>query len=245
METPAKEMQMEPRRDARNRRRCHYLLLSLLGVALVILTANLAQAQSSTLGVFPELTSSESHFDLTLPGGNLKLCFHDFALCAASTCQPIPNGTVTNRSGQTFPSASCLCPILHGPALADVNAGNMNGKNCARPAGGGVWSLFWPRLRIPQQTLTGKWKTLPAIPPNCPGTSNDGELVNCFSWSCKRFAKIDGVDVAQCICPIQPVPTGSDTFAIQSGLCNQSACDEFPVAAPITVPNLCSDQTLH
>lgn len=197
----------------------------------------LVSAAPGDWNISSALPDSHSTFEITLPGRNLTVCSQDFALCAASTCEPIPGGTVTNNSGATFPSASCLCPILHGPALADLNAGNMNGKDCAQPAPNKVWSLFWLHLRIPQQTVGGKWKTLPAIPQNCPGSSNRGQLVNCFSWSCKRLGRVSGVEVAECICPIQSV--SGDTFAIQSGLCKQSACNEFPVAAPIEAPNLC------
>jgi len=212
-----------------------------MGTLLVIILSASAQAQSSSLENNPGGSLIDQNFDIALPGGNLTLCFQDFALCAASTCTPIPGGTVTNNAGQTFPSASCLCPILPGPALADLNAGNMNGTNCAAPRTGGVWSLFWPNLKIPQQTRSGKWRTLPSLPQNCPGTSNGGQIVNCFSWSCRRIGKKNGVPVAQCTCPIQLTP--GDTFAIQSGLCDQSACDDFPVAAPIEVPNFCSSQT--
>jgi hypothetical protein len=223
-----------------NRRHC-LVSVCFLAVAVALYSATPARAESSDIGDLSSIVSdNRSAFDITLPGGNLTVCFQDFALCAASTCKPIPGGTVTNDSGQTFPSASCLCPILHGPSLADVNAGNMNGKDCARPAPNEVWSLFWPHLRIPQQTANGKWKTLPAIPQNCPGTRNNSQLVNCFSWSCERLGRVNGLEVAQCTCPIQGVP--GDTFAIQSGLCQQSACDEFPVAAPIEVPNLCPNQ---
>jgi hypothetical protein len=215
-------------------------LIWLSALFAVSIAATPARAQVSTPADFPlALGSVRDSFGLILPGGNLTICAQPYALCAASTCTPIPNATVTNSAGETFPAASCLCPILPGPALADVNAGNMNGKDCSPPADGGVWSLFWLNLTIPQETAKGIWRKLPAIPQNCPGSSNDGQIVNCFSWSCTRAGKMNGVAVAQCTCPIQPVP--GDTFAIQSGLCNQSACDEFPVAAPITVPNLCSD----
>jgi hypothetical protein len=222
-----------------SRRNRPAFLVHLLGILLLMLIGEPAHAQSSRFESVPRKLSSDPNFEITLPGDNLTICFQDFALCAASTCNPIPGGTVTNSAGQTFPSATCLCPILPGPALADVNAGNMNGADCTAPPNGGVWSLFWPNLRIPQQTSSGKWKTLPALPQNCPGSSDGGQIVNCFSWSCTRLGKVNGVAVAQCTCPIQPVP--GDTFAIQSGQCDQSACDDFPVAAPIEVPNFCSE----
>lgn len=216
------------------------VLVCLFVIPLMIVAGgDLARARTSRFESDAMRRSTNRNFEITLPGGNLTLCFQEFALCAASTCNRIPNGTVTNNAGQTFPAATCTCPILNGPALADVNAGNMNGKDCTPPPNDGVWSLFWPSLRIPQQTRSGIWKMLPAPPQNCPGSADNGQIVNCFSWSCARLGKTNGVDLAQCTCPIQPVP--SETFAIQSGQCNESACDELPVAAPIQVPDFCSN----
>jgi hypothetical protein len=171
----------------------------------------------------------------------LTMCPEPFALCAAATC------TLTGRTfpGTNFPEVVCKCPVLHGPALADVTGGNMHG-NCLPPVDPvtkkiGVWSLFRPSLNIPQE-IKGIWyKSVPALPHNCPSvidqTSKPVLFGQCFSYSCKNLRRINGVLVADCYCPAEHVvDPNKHEFAIQAGQCQNSVCTSIPVGAPFIVP---------
>jgi len=202
----------------------HCVCFVLMVVALLLVSRPI-NAQSVLNPASPELT----------------LCSGSYALCAAATC------TLT---GQTFPNTSfpevvCECPVLSGPALADLTGGNMQGS-CNPPADG-VWSLFWPSLDIPQE-INGVWQqNARALPHNCPSTiggrdSNQPVLFGqCFSYSCKNVRKINGVLVADCYCPAQQiVDPRKHEFAVQAGQCQESVCTQIPVGAPFDVPgNFC------
>jgi hypothetical protein len=43
---------------------------------------------------------------------------------------------------------SCTCPIYDGPAIADLDGGNMQGS-CEPPGPDQVWSLYWPKTGAP------------------------------------------------------------------------------------------------
>ena len=184
-------------------------------------------------------SSAQSGMDPKKP--ELTLCQGQYALCAAATC------TLTGRTfpGTNFPEVICKCPVLPGPALADVTGGNMQGS-CMPPTDPvthkiGVWSLFSPQLNIPQE-VSGVWrKSVPALPHNCPSTTGpQGKPVlfgQCFSYSCKNVRRINGVLVADCYCPAEQVTdTNKKEFAVQAGLCQQSVCTRIPVGAPFVVP---------
>ena len=65
---------------------------------------------------------------LQLVAGNspvpLSVCSGEYALCAASTCKPT-GANITLNSGVIKPEVVCRCPILKGPAIAELTAGNM------------------------------------------------------------------------------------------------------------------------
>ena len=150
----------------------------------------------------------------------------DYALCAASTCTAT-GGTIQGPRGVgTFPEASCLCPILHGQALAALNCGNMQAS--CEPPPGGVWSLFPSKKRryLPQQITN--WQPAQYPEQDCP-SSKDGAAVYfalCFSYACEDAGKINGVRVARCYCPMETTDEGD--FATQAGQCDQNVCDEIP-----------------
>src|SRR5262245_24757901 len=84
---------------------------------------------------------------------DFRIFVGDFALCAASTCTALPGETIavnTATGTAPFPAAQCTCPIFNGPALADLNGGNMQGS-CDPPPNDGVWSLYLPTGEIPQE----------------------------------------------------------------------------------------------
>jgi hypothetical protein len=175
-------------------------------------------------------------------GPGLTMCPGPYALCAASTC------TLTGRMfpKTDFPEVVCKCPVLPGPALADVKQGNMHGS-CLPPVDPdtkaiGVWSLFWPILTIPQE-VNGTWrKNVPANPHNCPSTNSDQPskpnlFGQCFSYACKNVRKINGILVADCYCPGEHVMDADKReFAVQAGLCRESVCSQIPVGGPFVVP---------
>ena len=183
--------------------------------------------------------NAQSSLDPKKP--ELTLCQGPFALCAAATC------TLTGRTfpGTSFPEVICKCPVLPGPALADVTGGNMQGA-CAPPTDPktgklGVWSLFSPRLNIPQE-IRGVWRqSVPALPHNCPSTlgaqAKPVLFGQCFSYSCKNVRRINGVLVADCYCPAEQVlDPNKHEFAVQAGLCREAVCTQIPVGAPFAVP---------
>ncbi len=201
----------------------------ILLAAALLLAARPVNAQSSSL------------LDPADPG--LTMCKGPYALCAAATC------TKTGQlfPGTDFPEVVCVCPVLPGPALADVTGGNMQG-DCTPPVDPatnkiGVWSLFWPHLDIPQK-VRGRWhENVFALPHNCPSTISGQPVLfgQCFSYSCKNVRKINGVIVADCYCPAQQViDPNKEEFAVQAGQCQASVCTQIPVGAPFIVPaSLC------
>jgi hypothetical protein len=143
-----------------------------------------------------------------LPAG-ITACKGDFALCAASNCTPVMNadGTpkmirarVAGGGFASYPEMSCMCPILKGAAIADVNGGNMRGS-CAAPSKNGVWSLYSFRQHIPQ-AING-WATSPLAKTKvtgqvCAGTPNAiAPVVNCFSFACSPAKSVNGVALVQ------------------------------------------------
>jgi hypothetical protein len=175
-------------------------------------------------------------------GHDFQICQGQFALCAASTCKATRRFITVNVIGggkARFPEYDCTCPILPGPSIADLNGGNMHGS--CTPQQGQVWSLYAPRLQIPQ-AITG-WVQKPpgnlAPPQICKADLNLGDkLVNCFSFACDPAGEINGVPVANCHCPLGeslegkgvPPPTA---FATQAGQGKTKICYDYPVAGPL------------
>jgi hypothetical protein len=177
------------------------------------------------------------------PSGNIQATLQigtgDFALCAATPCTPTGK-TITTNQGITYQEASCICPILSGPAVAMPSGGNMKGS-CAPPANpGGVWSLFAPRDYIPQAITN--WSRLPSKSAAqiqiCLASLNLGaQTVNCFFFACTTIKPIHGVKVADCRCPIAQANNGTmppaTTFGTMAGQGNQAYCRKYPVSASL------------
>lgn len=171
-----------------------------------------------------------------------KVCHGAYALCAASTCTPTGGTIDVHVSGggtASFPEAACTCPVFNGPAIADVTGGNMEGS-CAPPGKGQVWSLYWPKVNIPQ--AVNGWSRKPANTEVefqlCSSEDNVGAtFANCFSFACTLDKKRkNGVKTATCFCPLGENPDGSPVSAdtavfTPAGQCNPDACDQHPVGA--------------
>ena len=171
-----------------------------------------------------------------------KICEGDFALCAASTCKPTGGSISVNVIGggtASFLEYNCTCPIFDGPAIADLNGGNMHGS--CTPPHDQIWSLFQPRSNIPQAITN--WSRLPSkshAPPQVCGADLKlgNQLVNCFSFACDPAGEIKGVPVATCHCPLGESLDGTavkrDTaFGTQAGQGNQEICSDHPVGGPL------------
>ena len=62
-----------------------------------------------------------------------QFCKGQYALCAASTCTPTGHKINVNGGATLlFDEADCLCPVLDGLSVADVNGGTMKG-DASRP----------------------------------------------------------------------------------------------------------------
>ena len=184
---------------------------------------------------------------------DFRYCVGDYALCAASTCTPTGGTIAVNTAGggtANFPAAECTCPIFNGPALADLNGGNMTGS-CDPPPNNGVWSLYSPMGHIPQEINNwSKGKKQSAAPIFvCPAELNQGnQFANCFSFACVRAGKVKGnIEVATCTCPLgeslegTPVPAHSE-FATPAGQCHEDICSQHPVGAPFPFDDLAPGQ---
>ena len=107
-----------------------------------------------------------------------------------------------------------------------------------------IWSLYQPRLQIPQAIT--KWSRLPhksfAPPLVCPADLNQGnQVVNCFSFACDLGGEIRGVPVATCHCPLGESLDGTaikskTAFATQAGQGNTKICFDHPVGGPLPPP---------
>jgi hypothetical protein len=186
------------------------------------------------------------------PGApELTVCSGSYALCAAATCS-FTGQEITDNAGTSYPEVLCKCPVLPGPALANVTGGNMQG-DCLAPLDPdtgktGVWSLFWPNFTDIPQEINGVWhENVPALPHNCPKTISGKPVYfgQCFSYSCKNVRKINRVLVADCYCPAQTISASQlNEFAVEAGQCQESVCIHIPVGAPFIVPgNFCKKES--
>lgn len=182
-----------------------------------------------------------------LPPG-VQICTGAYALCASSTCTPVLNTdgspkmiTVNVQGGGTaqYPEMSCTCPIKTGPAIADVQGGNMKGS-CIPPGKHQVWSFFSVAEHLPQ--AMNQWSRLPAktkvTPQQCGADLNLGAtFANCFSFACTETTSINGVRLADCRCPAGENLAGgpvapATAFSMSAGQGDPTYCGQSPVGAP-------------
>jgi hypothetical protein len=176
------------------------------------------------------------------------VCRGAYALCAASTCTPTGGTIEVNVSGggtASFPEAECTCPVFTGPALADVYGGNMTGS-CKPPGKDKVWSLYWPKVNIPQAVNNWSHKRAETEVEFQLCSSNDNvgaSFANCFSFACTLDKKRkNGVKTATCRCPLGENPDGSPVAAdtavfTPAGQCDADACNQHPVGAAFAGAN--------
>jgi hypothetical protein len=157
-------------------------------------------------------------------GRELVVCKNTaFALCAASTCTPT-GGTIRGNDGRRHPAVSCTCPVLVGDNIADLRGGNMDGS-CTAPDGF-VWSTYEFNDSYPQD-IDGTWETAPAMFQVCPASD---EFSQCWNWKCALGDVVNGVQLAECTCPMEKSPF---QFVTQAGQGDPAACADIPVGGPL------------
>jgi len=205
-----------------------------------IITVATVAVALALIAVGGRAESANSDFINSLFG--YQICTGPYALCAASTCTPTGGSITVNVAGggtASFPEATCTCPIFDGPAIADVNGGNMQGS-CAAPGPGQVWSLYFPKQQIPQ--AINNWSRNPddsAVEMQlCSASDNVGaSFANCFSFACSVDPKpTNGVRTATCRCPLGENLDGGQVapgtpVLTPAGQCNSAICSQHPVGA--------------
>jgi hypothetical protein len=210
--------EMTFRRERRN-------VLAAAAIALGLLlggahpAAAAGAATTSVGGILPKLPSRPGRTQR-----DLVVCKDTaFALCAASTCTPT-GGYITGNDGKQQPAASCLCPIVVGNNIADLKGGNVAGS-CVAPEGY-VYSTYEISESFPQE-IDGTWQDAPADPQVCPASN---PYVQCWNWKCVIGDVVDGVQLAECTCPIQKT---SFDFVTQAGQGDPAFCADYPVGGPL------------
>ncbi|MGA9722268.1 MAG: hypothetical protein WBQ86_07440 [Candidatus Binatus sp.] len=148
----------------------------------------------------------------------------EFALCAASTCSAT-GGSIEDNQGTKYPAVSCVCPILVGDNVADLNGGNMKGS-CTSPDPTMVYSTFEFSDSFPQ-LIDGTWQDATSIMQICPSQYSFSQ---CWNWQCVRAGTENGIALAECTCPMEKT---SYSFVTQAGQGNSSACADLPVGGPL------------
>lgn len=167
--------------------------------------------------MFSNNTYSPVYTEIAQTGrSGLTVCQNTkFALCASSTCTAT-GGTVTNNQGVSFPAASCTCPIVTADNIADLKGGNQVGS-CTSPDPSVIYSTYSLINSYPQ-LINGTWQVAPAAPPS--GVCNaPNSYAQCWNWKCTVIKSQNGVELAQCTCPIQTPPqwiAGSSNNSCQS-----------------------------
>ena len=175
----------------------------------------------SIIATFLLLVSSASARQLTICRNTT------FALCAASTC--VDTGqTIIGNDGVTHEAASCTCPVLTGDNIADLDGGNISNGSCVPPNPRiNVYSTYQFNKTIPQQ-INGRWyPNVPAPPQVCQSSDS---LSQCWNWACTYIRPSNGVQLAQCTCPIEQTDY---SFITQAGIGKPYACGKLPVGAPL------------
>jgi hypothetical protein len=143
-------------------------------------------------------------FSAQAQGIKLAICPGEFALCAASGTEPVPNKTITVGNA-VYPLGHAVCPVLAGPAIADLN---LMGGSCANPGPGKVWSLFSAAYSSYPQAPS--WDVAPAKPRTFVTTmAPGGGMSNMWSFPCVvRPGSTNGAKLADCFGPLNESPSG-------------------------------------
>ena len=144
-----------------------------------------------------------------------QVCTGEFAFCGASSALPTGKTITVNTPTGTaqFNEAIAQCPVMNGPAIADVLGGNMKGS-CEASAPNHVWSLFATYSQVPAQWATPAW-SVTSVTPRIYISGSDSNFSQMFSFDCVKTRKVNNVQIADCFGPINenlrgdPVPAGT------------------------------------
>ena len=164
---------------------------------------------------------------------DFAICVGEYALCAASGTTATTETVVVNtKDGPvTYPGRIAICPILRGPAIADLSGGNMTGS-CTSPKGH-VWSLFSVRQTIPQAP---SWDRSKVVFTKYTTTATNG-VSNQFSFLCKKIKPINGVPLASCLGAENEMLDGSPVVVGTAVVTEAPAGTLYPVGGPLpTLP---------
>ena len=162
-------------------------------------------------------------------GPALAICRGEYALCAASSTEPTGNSIVVN--GVVFREGASICPVLRGPAIADLNL--MNGS-CNAPKGK-VWSLFGvpPLTAYPQAP---DWAVVPAVFRSFKvGDTLTTGMSNMWAMLCTKQAKqVNGVTLASCYGPVMESPwTGNHVVPGETAFTQAPVGASYPVGGNV------------
>ena len=182
---------------------------------------------------FTFIIAAASLVAMPAQASSYKICHQDFALCAASPATLTGKQiTVNVQSGGTaqFAEAVAVCPVLRGPAIADVAGGNMKGS-CDQPGPGQVWSLYQYRDKFPQAP---NWsRSDPAVIRTFVTSPGNG-LSNMFSFACTLEPKrVNGVRLAKCYGPVHESVAGKPVPAGTKVVTQAPVGATYPVGGPI------------
>jgi hypothetical protein len=132
---------------------------------------------------------------------DLMICNGEYALCAASPATRDGDKKITVM-GKEFAQGKATCPVLTGKSIAN---GELMHNSCKAPAGK-VWSLFgmppvssfpkapsWAVADAPSRTWTL-------------GETPTTGMSNMWSFLCTKTKVVNGVQLAECLGPLQESP---------------------------------------
>jgi hypothetical protein len=163
-------------------------------------------------------------------------CHQEFALCAASSAKPTGKQIAVNASNGTvvmYPEALAVCPVLHGPSVADVTGGNMKGS-CAQPGPNQVWSLYQVREKLAQAPTWNR--STPAVPRTfVTGGTPTTSISNMFSFACTktRRVRVFGPQLANCFGPISEDVQGAPVAVGTKVITQAPTGATYPVGGPL------------
>jgi hypothetical protein len=164
----------------------------------------------------------------------VMFCHQEFALCAASAATPTGKQIAVNAAGGKivmYPEAVAVCPVLHGPSVANVTGGNMKGS-CAQPGPNQVWSLYQVREKFAQAP---DWKrNTPAVPRTfvTAGTATTS-ISNMFSFACTKTRRVHSVQLANCFGPISEDVQGAPVAVGTKVVTQAPVGATYPVGGPV------------
>jgi hypothetical protein len=169
-------------------------------------------------------------------GDTVMFCHQEFALCAASAATPTNKQIAVNAADGTvvmYPEAVAVCPVLHGPSVANVSGGNMKGS-CAQPGPNQVWSLYQVREKFAQAPTWAR--NTPAVPRTfVTGGTPTTSISNMFSFACTKTkrARLFGPMLANCYGPISEDVQGAPVAVGTKVITQAPTGATYPVGGPV------------